>query len=233
MATFALVHGAWHGAWCWERLSPELERLGHRVVTMDLPCDDPGAAFGTYADVVCAALDDVRDQPVVVGHSLAGHTIPLVAARRPVRRLVFLCALLPLPGVSFAQQIQEDPSMLFRGEYEPGLAPPDDGGCRRWQDFEIARRTFYADCTDADVRWAFERLRAQSATPYLQPAPTDALPEVERTYICCSEDRIVNPEWARCAAVERLGVEPVDLPGSHSPFLSRPAVLAELLAEDL
>jgi hypothetical protein len=55
------------------------------------------------------------------------------------------------------------------------------------------------------------------------------LPQVERAYIVCSEDRLVNPEWARRAAPDRLDVEPVELPGSHSPFLSRPAELADLL----
>ena len=56
MSTFALVHGAWHGAWCWERLTPELEALGHRVITLDLRSDDSSASFDDYADAVCAAL---------------------------------------------------------------------------------------------------------------------------------------------------------------------------------
>ena len=56
MTTFALVHGSWHGAWCWELLTPLLKQEGHGVVTMDLPCDDGSASFETYADVVCAPL---------------------------------------------------------------------------------------------------------------------------------------------------------------------------------
>ena len=58
MATFALVHGGYHGPWCWERLTPFLQQAGHHVVTMDLPLEDSTATFDTYADVVCAALDD-------------------------------------------------------------------------------------------------------------------------------------------------------------------------------
>ena len=57
MTTFASVHGSWHGAWCWELLSPFLRRLGHDVVAMDLPCGDGSASFVTYADVVCDALE--------------------------------------------------------------------------------------------------------------------------------------------------------------------------------
>jgi hypothetical protein len=66
MTTFALVHGGWHGAWCWELLTPLLEQAGHGVVAMDLPCEDPTANFDTYADVVCAALDGRDDDVVLV-----------------------------------------------------------------------------------------------------------------------------------------------------------------------
>jgi pimeloyl-ACP methyl ester carboxylesterase len=98
MSTFALVHGAWHGAWCWERFTPELEALGHRVITLDLPIDDGSASFDDYADVVCAALSDVvGDDLILVGHSLAGQIVPLVAAQRPLRRLVYLSLCLRFP----------------------------------------------------------------------------------------------------------------------------------------
>ena len=99
MATFALVHGAGHGAWCWERLIPRLETLGHRALAMDLPCEDRAAGATRYAEVVDRAIGPASDL-VVVGHSLGGLTIPLVADRRPVRRLVYLCALVPEPGRS-------------------------------------------------------------------------------------------------------------------------------------
>jgi len=65
-------------------------------VTVDLPCEDPAALFDDYAAIVVDALESTDGDVVVVGHSLGGQTIPLVAARRPVRRLVFLCALIGL-----------------------------------------------------------------------------------------------------------------------------------------
>ena len=229
MSTFALVHGAWHGGWCWERLTPELERLGHRVVAVDLPSDEPEALFDDYAAHVVAALDGADDDVVVVGHSLAGHTIPLVAARRPVRRLVFLCALIAQPGASFVDQLRADPDMFVPG-YEAGLAPADERPLRRWVDFAVARETMYADCDEADARAAFDRLRPQASTPYFEPCSLAAFPDVPATYVVAAEDRIVNPAWSRRAAPERLGVEAVELPGSHSPYLARPATLAELLA---
>jgi len=226
VATYGLVHGAWHDASCWERLTPELEQRGHRVIAVDLPCDDPSATFSTYADLVVGALKGEQDI-VLVGHSVAGLTIPIAAASLPVRRLIFLCALIASPGRSFLEQLEEDPEMLFPG-YQAGLSEAD-AHLRRWVDFELAREILYADCDEPIAKRALERLRPQALTPYGEPCPLDELPQVERAYIVCSGDRLVNPEWAGRAVSDRLGVEPVELPGSHSPFLSRPADLAHLL----
>lgn len=227
MSTFALVHGAWHGGWCWERLTPELEARGHRVVAPDLPCEDPSATFATYADTVIEALDGAGDDVVLVGHSLAGNTIPLVADRRPVSRLVYLCALVPLPGLSLNEQARTERDAFVPG-YQAGLRA-DDQGRSSWIDAGVARETLFADCDERDVRAAFARLRPQAMTPYDVPCPLAALPEAPRAYVLCTEDRIVNPDWSRRVARERLDAEPVELPGSHSPFLARPAALAEAL----
>ncbi len=226
MSTFALVHGAWHGAWCWERLAPELEARGHRVIAPDLPSDDPAATFITYADVVEQALAG-EDDVVLVGHSLAGQTVPLVAARRPVSRIVYLCAVVPIPGRSFNEQAGIEPDMFLPG-YQAGLIA-DDEGRSSWVDEDIARHTFFADCDERDAHAAFERLRPQSMSPYDVRCPLDQLPDAPRTYVVCTEDRIVNPDWSRRVARERLDAELVELPGSHSPFISRPAALAEVL----
>ena len=85
----ALVHGSYHGAWCWDFLTPELERLGHRVITMDLPISDPALGAADYAKAIDDALDP-DSEPVLVGHSMAGLVIPLVAARRPIRNSAVL-----------------------------------------------------------------------------------------------------------------------------------------------
>ena len=228
MTTFGLVHGAGHGAWCWERLIPELEARGHRAVAVDLPCEDPAAGCGRYAEIVDQALPRTDDL-VLVGHSLGGLTIPLVAARRPVRRLVFLCALIPLFGRSSADQLADDPSIHATGFVtHPGRVVHDDGS-NSWRDEAAARDVFYHDCTPADGRWAWSRLRRQSAAPRREPCPLAGWPDAERTYVLCREDRAVSPEWSRRAAGGRLGVEALELPGSHSPFISRPAALAALL----
>ena len=228
MATFGLVHGAGHGAWCWERLIPALEALGHRAWAMDLPVEDPEAGCLRYAEVVDKALPAVDDL-VLVGHSLGGLTIPLVAARRPVRKLVFLCALVPLFGKSLLDQLVTEPDIydpVLRGH--PGRVTGPDG--TTWlPDEDAARDLCYHDCSPDDVRRAFARLRGQAAAPRREPCPLSAWPPGERAYILCSEDRAISPAWSRRAACERLSVEPIELGGSHSPFISRPAALAAVL----
>jgi hypothetical protein len=68
VTTYALIHGAWHGAWCWEPLIPELERRGHRAVAVDLPCDDPYATTMDNAKLVADAIADADDDGAVFSH---------------------------------------------------------------------------------------------------------------------------------------------------------------------
>ncbi|MCK8647140.1 alpha/beta fold hydrolase [Mycobacterium colombiense] len=228
MPTFALVHGAGSGAWCWQKLSLELESLGHRVITMDLPCDVASATFDDYADVVCAAVSDVAgDDLTLVGHALAGQTIPLVAARRPVQRLVYLCAVPAIPGQSLAQLMVGEE--ILNPGYPRALSEMDSGGRRLWLDRELANYYMYSDCDETTARDAFARLRPQSMRHFTLPCSLPALPTVESTYVVCTEDRLLNPAWARRIALDWLDADLIEIPGSHSPFLSRPAELAELL----
>jgi pimeloyl-ACP methyl ester carboxylesterase len=227
MTTFALVHGGWHGAWCWERLAPLLQRAGHAVATMDLPCDDGTASFDTYADVVCAALEGYGDDVVLVGHSLGGHTIPLVASRRPVRRLVYLCAVVPDIGRSLFDQLQ-DASPPMNPDCRKGLER--DGQKRRiWVDLSVARDLLYADCDEQTVEAALKRLRPQADHPQKYPLPLSEFPSVPCSYVVCTEDRMILPEWSKRVARDRIGADLIELPGSHSPMLSRPSVLADVL----
>jgi pimeloyl-ACP methyl ester carboxylesterase len=229
MATFALVHGAWHGAWCWERLTPELESLGHRTITMDLPCDDGSATFDDYAAVVCQAIADIPgDELIVVGHSLAGQTIPLVAAQRPVRRLVYLCALPAVPGLPLAEEMAQDKEMLSPG-YPAGLSKSDSEGRKTWVNEAIAGRHLFGDCDRETASAAFARLRPQASQPYRVPCSLGALPDVVSTYILCTEDGMVNAQWSRRIARERLRADLIEMPGGHSPFYSRPQDLAAVL----
>jgi len=168
MTTFALVHGAWHDASCWEKLAPFLTPAGHDVVAPDLPSDDGSADFDAYADVVCTALSGCDDDVVVVAHSLAGTTGALVAERHPVRHLVYLCAAVPEGGISLVDQWQAQPDMVstdFAEGWLEGLSEPDEHLRTVWIDFDFVRKVFYADCDEATVAAAIDHLRTPVGIP--------------------------------------------------------------------
>jgi pimeloyl-ACP methyl ester carboxylesterase len=229
VTTFALVHGAWHGEWCWEPVVRELLARGHDAVAVDLPSDDPAAGCGEYTAVVVDALRDVEGDVDVVGHSLGGLTIPLVAAARPVRRLVFCCAFVPRPGRGPWELDDGEPSPFgasFGGYERDGL------GRTVWRDLAAAIEQLYPDCEPEVARAAAAKLRPQGPLPNSEACPLDALPDVEYALILTAEDAAVAPEWPLWTARNRLGgIEPLELPGGHSPMLARPAALADALLE--
>lgn len=218
MLTFGLVHGGFHGAWCWQRVIGALDALGHRGIAMDLPCSDDSAGASEYADRVVDALQDFDEPVILVGHSLGGLTIPIVARRRRVRRLIFLSALLPVPGKSLMEQQETEPDMLF-----PDLVGPSGFGDR-----------LYNKATKADAEFALAQIRPQSRTPHNEKTPLDEWPDVPMSFIVSTDDHACNPAWGRKAARNRLGIENChELIGSdHSPFISRPAELARILVSE-
>jgi pimeloyl-ACP methyl ester carboxylesterase len=158
---------------------------------------------------------------------MGGLVIPLVAARRRVSRLVFLAAMLPRPGVSVADQRKAEP---IDGLIAPKTAEWTDLGDDVWMiGPNTATELFFHDAPRKVAAWAAGRLRPQSYRVMNEPSPLVEWPSVESDYIVCRDDRAVNPAWGRVAARERLGVEAVEMDGSHSPFLTRPAELADVI----
>lgn len=230
MTTFVLVHGAWHAGWCWELISPELERLGHRVVAPDLPMEDPEAGSSRYCDTVIDALEESDGDLIAVGHSLGGLTIPLIAERTPVRSLVFLCAMVPIPGKAFLKTIDRAGPQMFSPQW-PTLASrqiehPD--GSSEWPE-DAAIEVFYETCDPQVAARAARRLRRQHWKALNEPSPLQKWPDVASIYVVCTKDRAINPEWSRRAAKERLGVDAIELDCDHSPMLSRPEELVSIL----
>ena len=129
MATYSLVHGAWHGGWAWDFVRRELEERGHRVHAPDLPIEDVGATLEDYA--AC-----VEPADVVVGHSLGGLTIPLVEARTRV----YVCALLSgiewefVPGFG-ASRVRDELDRSYYPRAEDAVRdlqyPPEHAGLAR------------------------------------------------------------------------------------------------------
>ena len=226
MTIFALVHGAWHGAWCWERLVGPLQDRGHEVVVPELPSEDPELGLEDYAETIHGALGDA-DDVVVIPHSLGGLVGPVIANRRPLKALVYLNALVPEPGLSFGDQLSASAErvLLFEGGREV-----DDEGRSHWPDPEATARIMYGDLSPDDAGWAAERLRpqAQRSQTEISPAPPDGL---RTESIIGTVDRIVSPPWSRRVARERLGVEPVELPSGHFPMITHAELLADALTQ--
>jgi pimeloyl-ACP methyl ester carboxylesterase len=217
MTTFGLVHGAWHGGWCWDLLAAELERRGATAVAMDLPCTDPTAGIAAYAEVVEASIATLDPRDVVlVGHSLGALTVSAVAARHAVREVVYLAGLPPTPGMS----------VLARS----GAADTELGhDAVVTMDPDVARDLFFPDCPDELARWATDRLRPQAMRPMMEFAPEATVARgVATRFVLATDDRVIPPERIRAAAVEH-GATVTELAGSHSPFLARPGELAAVL----
>jgi pimeloyl-ACP methyl ester carboxylesterase len=223
-AAIVLVHGAWHGSWCWDRVVPLLESQDLPVHLVDLPSigadpDDPSALSGDAA-AVRRILDEASGPFLVCGHSYGGMVVThATAGRKDVVRLVYLCAFMPDAGESL---------LSLTGGPAPWIREQADG--RMLPDLALAAETFYGDCDPEIQRASIERLRPMPPAPFAEAVPQAAWREIASTYIVCTEDMAIPVEWQRDVFAPRAE-EAVELEASHSPFLSQPSVVADLLAE--
>jgi hypothetical protein len=139
--------------------------------------------------------------------------------------MVFLTAGVPTPGRAFTDHLVEHPTFLRL----PSGLPVDEMG-RLGMPADVARATFFHDCPEDIVAWAVARLRPQSMAPWAEPCPLRSWPPVPGTYIVARDDRAIDPDGCRVLASQH-NLDVVEIDGSHSPFLARPANLAEVLVE--
>ncbi|WP_433296291.1 alpha/beta hydrolase [Pseudonocardia sp. CA-142604] len=225
--TVLLVHGAWHGAWCWAQLEPELAALGWRSRAVQLPSavaaeavTESGLLPSSFDDaqVIREAIGDMDGPLAVVAHSYGGvPTTQATPGAENVQHLIYLAATVPDVGeslTSLAGRPQPDP------ESAVGAIPPPDGDA------------FYGRDVPEDLRNdAVSRLVSHSARSFADQVTQAGWHSIPSSYIVCDDDQAIPPsrqEWlaTRTGAVYHL-------PSSHSPFLSMPAELAELLTKIL
>jgi pimeloyl-ACP methyl ester carboxylesterase len=203
MARFVLVHGSWHGGWCFDRLAGELRAGGHDVAAPDLPCDDPALDQRDYARLLGSHPD-----AVVVGHSLGGQAIGHVEAR--VR--VYLSARLPVEGA-----FGECTAAGFGGFLRDALDRT------YWPDPVTAATRLYSDCTRTDADWAFPQLRPQALFD-------EAVAPFGRgdVVLVARRDVVIDAAWQlRTASAYGARVEELDT--GHFSMLTHPRELADLL----
>ena len=220
-----LIHGAYTSPWHWHRLVPHLEEAGCTVVVPELPCDDPEAGIERYVETVEAELTGNEGEPVVVGSSFGAVTACVFASRHPVRALVTVCGMVPQAGRPISEELADITQPAFAGAID---ANSDGSTTFRPQ---AACELVFHDSEPELAREAASRLRRQAGLPLTEPCPFDALPDVPRTGIVSGDDRLLRPEWLDRVVRERLGVNPHELDGDHTPMLSQPARLAELLLD--
>ncbi|MBI1960068.1 MAG: alpha/beta fold hydrolase [Candidatus Rokubacteria bacterium] len=233
---YVLVHGACHGAWCWDAVRALLRRRGHQVVTLDLPGhgrragEVRRASVESYARAVADAMArEGVGRGIVVGHSMGGIVIPKVAELCPgrVAHLVFLAAVVVPDGGNLAATNATAPAReLLRGM----VAGRGDG-------------TFLYPAETAWARWmgdlsrdhpralrALSLLTPQAIRPFVEPVDLRVFyaMRVPRTYIRCLADVAVPPDRAAGYAA-RLGVTPVDMTCAHNAMLSAPGELTRIL----
>ncbi|MBK8097670.1 MAG: alpha/beta hydrolase [Planctomycetes bacterium] len=224
MTEFVLVHGSGQHAGCWERVAALLRGAGHVVVAPDLPKTVAGSGLVEQAQVVAAAVTTAA--PIVVAHSLCGVLLPVVAERVPCRRLVFLAAVIPEPGVSVREQFAADPTMFHPAWLQAGAKFADPVARAA-----LAAEFLFHDCPAGELPWSQSTVQViDSQRMITERCPVAAWPAVPSTAIVAASDRTLTAAWCRRRARERLGGEAFELPGGHCPQNSRPTALAAMLA---
>jgi len=238
--TYILVHGAWHGAWCWDRVIPLMK--GKKVIAPDLPghgndrTDPSVITLADYVECIKKIADGTEGPVILVGHSMAGIVISQAAeelGKNKVLKLIYVDAFLPRNGESVSSlaamiesTLPPDSNRIGIGN---GLIISEDHKSSRFKP-EIADLLFYHDCSPGDRAFAHERLGMQAFAPLGTPVSiSDSVyGSIPKVYILCTEskdlDKSMLPERVVCEKVIRIR-------SGHSPFFSMPKRLARILMQ--
>lgn len=238
MANYLLVHGAWHGAWCWQRVVPGLIRAGHCAHALTLTgvgerahLLSPDIDLETHIQDVMSAMDaEELDDVVLVVHSYAGMLGTAVADRRPerLRHLVYLDAVLPKPGESWSSTHASATrnARIAAAQADPLYAFP-------------APDPVVFGLSDADHAWVQRRQTPHPGRPYTQTLDFDPqrVARVPRTFIQCtapalgtienSRLRMVDPQFWGGAWLPKATL--LEMKTGHDPMVSDPNGLLNVL----
>ena len=213
-----LVHGAWHGGWCWDSLVKALADRGVPATTVDLPMT------GLLDDIACVerALEGMDEPVVVVGHSYGGPVITGAARPENTTHLVYVAALVLDGEETLMAAAPEAPPVVL----QEAIVMAEDGTCTVDPDKVV--QCFYADCPPDEAAAATARLRPFAIAAATTPVPRQAWKEIASTYVLCTQDQAIHPQSQRWYAARCSNV--VELEASHSPFLSQVDAVADVIA---
>lgn len=236
MASFILIHGSWHGGWCFDAVKALLEAEGHEVIAPDLPGMGGDAAalravtLAGWAEFAADLCRNAAQQPVVLaGHSRGGIVVSQAAEQAPdaMDALVYICAMMLPDGMSRAAfKALEAPNPAF----EAIITPVHDGAGTVVD--PVRGPAVFAQHSPPDaVAAAMARLVAEPHGPRSTPLRlTQArFGRLPRTYVECREDRTILLSSQRTMQQLVPGATVVSLDADHSPYLSRPHELAQAL----
>jgi pimeloyl-ACP methyl ester carboxylesterase len=235
-----LVHGALHGAWCWEELTPLLQMRGFKVDTLDLPGlgDDPTppkyVTFQSYVERIVETVTADPGPTLLLGHSLGGAPVSQAAEDAPqgIGKLIYLAAHLPVDGESLGA-MGEIASHYDEPSASGGMGPSDMEGAHGFA-ADRAFETFYNCCDTQTARRAQMRLRPQANAPLFTPVRLTAprWGAIPKTYIVCTQDRALPPGAQHFMCGRNPDVRKRVMDSDHSPFFSDPTGLADIIEEE-
>ena len=172
------------------------------------------------------ALDGVDDPVVLLGHSYGGMVITGAAAGRDdVAHLVYLAAFMPDEGQSLLTLVEDAPVATLR----PALLEVDQQTGTSTVRADVVRKSFYDDCSAEEVKRAIARLRPHAVGCFAVPPPAVAWKDIPSTYVVCTKDEAIHPDLQRQMAQRTTRV--IEWPTGHSPFLSPPDLVVDLLTD--
>lgn len=236
MKTFVLVHGSWHSAWNWHRVSPILEKRGYRVIALDLPgmgrdtTPIQEVTLQTGVEKICNLIDSIETEIILVGHSKNGIMISQAAEYRPhrIEKLIYLAAYLVPDGRTQREYSLQD----TEGVLKPYVTLHEETRSSTLQP-EIYQEGLYHDCDQNITELAKLLLSHEPVISGVTPLRlTDKnFGTVPRYYIECTEDRAVTPFIQRTMYTETPYKKVYSMATSHSPFFSRPLELSDIFCE--
>jgi pimeloyl-ACP methyl ester carboxylesterase len=224
-----LVHGAWHGAWCWATFQAELDRRGITSYAIDLPGHgtslEPLGGLDHDAAHLAATLDHLNlTDAVLVGHSYGGAVITQAAAgRSDLAHLIYVTAFALNAGESVMGALRS----LDPHDVDLGAAMQFHRDGTSTLDPQLAVAALYGSCSPEAVAAALPRLSIQpgaTMTENVTVTPRDA---ITSTYVRCLKDRAIHP--AHQAVFAARCTTQIDLDTDHSPFVSMPGALADIV----
>jgi hypothetical protein len=218
MSLFVLVPGAGGAAWYWHRVAAELRSRGHEVTALDLPADDESVGLPEYRDAIVDAVGS-RSDAVVAAQSMGGFSAPMACALVPVRQLILINAMIPVPGETPGQWWGNTGSEAAR------VAAAEAGGYGT--DIDLA--TYFLHDVPAEVVATGEAPRPEADIAFGQPCDIKQWPDVETRVLAGRDDRFFPLAFQTRVARDRLGLPVEVVPGGHLAALSYPAELTACL----